>query len=115
MLVAHSPIYLANMSVDMRKSINSLSLLVSELFHLNPTCGAYFVFCNRKKDKIKILYWDKNGFALWYKRLEKNSFKFHQQSDGTVLLTSEQLQWLLSGLDYQSMQQINELNYDIFQ
>ena len=115
MLIAHSTIYLANMPVDMRKSINGLSLLVIESFNCNPTCGAYFVFCNRKKDKIKILYWDKNGFALWYKRLEKSTFQFAHQSDGKALVTSEQLQWLLSGLDYQSMKKIDELNYDIFQ
>lgn len=115
MLVAHSPIYLANIAVDMRKSIDGLSLLVLDYFKLTPTSGAYFVFCNRKKDKIKILYWDKTGFALWYKRLERSHFKCHYGLDGAILLTKDQLQWLLSGLDYESLKGLDELNYDIFQ
>ena len=65
-------VFLALGATDMRKSINGLSLLVSEHLKLDPFSGSIFVFCNKKKNMLKILYWDTNGFCLWYKRLEKN-------------------------------------------
>jgi len=67
-------VHLATQAVDMRKSINGLSVLVTDQLALNPLNGQMFVFYNRHRDKIKILYWDKNGFCLWYKRLEKHRF-----------------------------------------
>ncbi|MCP4667737.1 MAG: IS66 family insertion sequence element accessory protein TnpB [Deltaproteobacteria bacterium] len=93
----------------MRKAINGLSVLVDQGMHRNPLSGDLFVFCNRRKDIIKILYWDENGFALWQKRLEEHRF-FWPQSSGEVLsIGSRQLEWLLSGLDYRLAHQ--RLNY----
>ena len=60
------------------------------------------------------MYWDKNGFALWYKRLEKSTFKVKFQSNGTVMLSPEKLQWLLSGLDLEKTHGHQALNYSIF-
>ena len=60
---------------------------------------ALFVFCNKGHDKLKILYWDKTGFALWYKRLEKQKFKWPKQGDNTITLSVVQLDWLLKGFD----------------
>ena len=65
-------IYVHRDPVDFRQSINGLSLRVSEVMELDVFSGALLVFCNRPRNKIKILYWDKTGFALWYKLLEKN-------------------------------------------
>ena len=114
MLVATNQVFLANTPVDMRKSIDTLALLVTSHFKQAVASGNYYVFCNRKRDKIKILYWDKNGFALWYKRLEKSTFKVKFQSNGTVMLSSEKLQWLLSGLDLENTDGHQVLNYSIF-
>ena len=73
MFVEPANIYLYMDIVDFRKSINGLIVVVEQDMNLNPFRDALFVFCNKKRDKVKILYWDKTGFALWYKRLEKTS------------------------------------------
>jgi transposase len=71
-----------------------------------------FVFCNKKRDKLKLLYWDKTGFALWYKRLEQEKFKWPRKiSDATLQLDECQLHGLLAGLDITKMQPHTVLNY----
>jgi len=93
-------VHLATEPVDMRKSINGLSVLVDDLLGMNPLNGQMFVFYNRHRDKIKILYWDRNGFCLWYKRLEKHRFHIPTDiSSDCIELTSNQLSWLLAGLN----------------
>ncbi|MES2824201.1 MAG: IS66 family insertion sequence element accessory protein TnpB [Pseudomonadota bacterium] len=93
------PIYLHRAPVDFRKSINGLSVLVQESMALDAFSGALFVFGCRSRNKIKILYWDNTGFALWYKRLEKNKFKWPRHGDEILHLTTEQFDWLIRGLD----------------
>ena len=68
-------VYLCVEPVDFRKAIQGLSLLVEQELELNPFEATLFVFINRRRDKLKILYWEKNGFCLWYKRLEKQRYK----------------------------------------
>lgn len=100
MFVEPNKIYLHRDAVDFRKSINGLSALVEQQMDLPLFDGALFVFCNKAKDRLKILYWDKTGFALWQKRLEQDKFKWplkHNQSH--MSLSEKQLQWLLGGLD----------------
>jgi transposase len=92
-------VYLALGSTDMRKSINGLSILVEQAMDLNPFSGDLFVFCNRRRSIVKILYWDRNGFCLWHKRLEKDRFKWPQSVDEVIAIDQRQLWWLLSGLD----------------
>ena len=65
-------VFIAPGVTDMRKAINGLSLLVTDQMELDPFSGHLFAFCNRKRDMVKILYWDRNGFCLWQKRLEKD-------------------------------------------
>ncbi len=99
------PVYLHRQPVDFRKSINGLSALVEQAMGLSPFTPSLFVFCCRRRDKLKVLYWDKTGFCLWYKRLEKDRFKWpRQHSDAVVNITSEQFDWLLRGLDILKMQ-----------
>lgn len=74
-IAPNARIFFFQRSVDMRKGIEGLSALVEGLFVGELTSGAYFVFVNRSKDKMKILYWDNDGFAIWWKRLEKGTFR----------------------------------------
>jgi len=98
-------VYLAVGSTDMRKSINGLSIIVEQAMELNPFSGELFVFCNRRRNIIKILYWDENGFCLWYKRLEEHRFKWPQRPEQVLSINQEQLSWLLAGLDFSSAHQ----------
>ena len=104
------PIFLCCTPVDMRKSIDGLSMLV-EQFNQAPTSGSLYVFCNRCRDKIKILYWDHNGFCLWYKRLEQDHFRLSYASPGVVQVDQQQLRWLLDGLDYTKLQGYKMVTY----
>ena len=92
-------IYLHREPVDFRKSINGLSALVQESMALDVFSRSLFVFGNRGRDKIKILFWDKTGFCLFYKRLERDKFKWPRQGDAVLSLSHEQFEWLLRGLD----------------
>lgn len=98
-------IYLAVGSTDMRKAINGLSILVEQAMDLNPFSGDLFVFCNRQRTIIKILYWDHNGFCLWHKRLEKHKFKWPNSRQDVMTIAAKQLSWLLAGLDFTSAHQ----------
>ena len=84
--------------VDMRKSINGLATLIEEQTSLSPFDCKLFVFCNRKRDKVKLLYWEKNGFILWYKRLKKFRFKWPGK-DAPEVVDGELLNRLLDGYD----------------
>ena len=93
-------IYLYRDPVDFRKAVNGLALIVEQQMELSPFSEALFVFCNKTGDKIKVLYWDKTGFCLWYKRLEKARFKWPRAYTHTMMTLSEdKWQSLLSGYD----------------
>jgi transposase len=104
-----SQVYLASQYVDIRKSINGLSILVKEGFELDPFQEALFVFCNKSRNKIKILHWDKNGFWLYYKRLERGSFKWPTSSKNqlTKTVSSQELWGLLDGLTLEQSKGLN--------
>lgn len=92
-------VYLHREVVDFRKAINGLVVIIEQQMQLSPYEDAVFVFCNRARDKLKIVYWDRTGFCLWYKRLEQDRFKWPRELDGPVLtLTAQQLEGLLRGL-----------------
>ena len=105
-------VYLCVAPVDFRKSIDGLSLLVEQQLYLSPFEAVLFVFINRRRDKIKILYWEKNGFCLWYKRLEKQHFKWPDQVTATIMLNGEQLNWLLDGFDLWRNKPFDSLHFD---
>jgi transposase len=100
--------------VDMRKSIDGLSFLVIDGMARSPGDGTLFVFCNRQRDKVKMLYWDRNGFCLWYKRLEKERFKIPAIEGASCTLSASCLRWLMDGLDISKTQGFKPLHYQQF-
>ncbi len=102
-IASSSRVYLACGATDMRKSIDSLAAIVTHSFSLDPLdAGCVFVFCNRDRDKLKILYWDHNGFWLCYRRLERGRFRWPasgQDEPVAMMVTARQLSWLLDGLE----------------
>lgn len=105
-------VYIAPGVTDMRKSINGLSILVAEQLELDPLSGHLFAFCNRKRDIIKILYWDRNGFCLWHKRLEKDRFLWPETEKDVVNVHGYELSWLLDGLSLDQGSAHRRLQYE---
>jgi transposase len=92
-------VYLATGSTDMRKSIDGLAAIVQMSFSLDPFSESLFVFCNKTRNKLKILQWENNGFWLYYKRLEKGKFHWpNENSKNAVNISQRELNWLLDGL-----------------
>ncbi len=100
--------------VDFRKQIDGLVLLVADHLQKNPTSGQLFLFRNRTANKIKMLWWDRNGFWLFYKRLEQGRFQFPMLNTEAIELTRDQLGWLLSGLNCLSHTQLPEVKASNF-
>jgi transposase len=99
---ARLKVYLHRDAVDGRKNINGLAALVEQQMQLNPFAPAVFVFSNRRRDRVKLLLWERNGFWLLTKRLEQDRFKW-PRSEAVLALTTEQLHWLLTGIDVVAM------------
>jgi transposase len=95
-------VYLHRDAVDGRKNINGLALLVEQALGLDPFAAALFVFGPRRKDRLRILLWDRNGFWLMVTRLEADRFVWPKEA-AVVELTVEQLHWLLAGIDLSAM------------
>ena len=106
-------VFLHREPIDMRRAINGLSQIVFEA-GMGDLMGPYlFVFCGKRRDGIKILYFDQSGFALWQKRLEKDRFPWPKRHfDAVVTLTPEQLEWLLSGYDVWKMKPFENLHFE---
>ena len=105
-------VYLHRDFVDFRKAVNGLHAIIEQDCSMNPFDESLYVFCNRARDKLKILHWDKSGFVLWYKRLEKDKFKWPVDEEGLVIALSEQsLHWLLTGLPIRPLEPHKPLNY----
>lgn len=112
LLPAHNlKVYIALGTTDMRKSIDGLSILVSEKLKLDLFSGHLFAFCNRKQNMLKILYWDKSGFCLWHKRLEKNKFKWPRSQEEVMAVGTRELAWLINGLNIRQKEAHKSLKY----
>jgi len=108
-------VYLARGATDLRKSIDGLAVLVVDALDQDPFSSHLFVFCNRARDKIKILLWQHNGFWLFYRRLERDRFRW-PSADGTsaaVTLSPRELRWLLDGLDYRALEGHKKAEYGL--
>jgi transposase len=92
---------------DLRKGFDALAGLVSAAFSQDPTSGHLFLFVNRRRDRLKILYWDRDGLAIWYKRLENGSFQLPvvTRDAVSVEMSPTQLALILSGIDLRSARQ----------
>jgi transposase len=108
-------VFMALEPTDMRKSIDGLSILVADHLSQDPFSGHAFVFSNRSRNIVKILIWDRNGFWLLQKRLEKHRFRWPASKSETMELSKAELRWLLDGLDPKSIKGHEELRYsDIY-
>lgn len=103
-LSSNHRVYLACGSTDLRKSIDGLAAIVQEGFGLDPFSPCLFVFCNRERNKLKILYWEHNGFWLFYRRLERGTFQWPTSNGRTTAVSSRELRWLLDGLSLSQRQ-----------
>lgn len=104
-------VYLSLGITDMRKAINGLSLIVQRQMKLSPFAGHLFVFCNRRRNIVKVLYWDRNGFCLWQKRLEQDRFQWPESETEVLQIGQRELQWLLSGLSLGQHEAHKSLHY----
>ena len=113
-LGAQTQVYLAAGATDMRKQIDGLAALVVDVLAADPFSSQVFVFCNRGRDKLKILVWQHNGFWLWYRRLERERFWWPMSaSEGPVKLSAREFQWLLDGLDPTRIQAHKRADFDL--
>ena len=90
-------VYLYSKPVDTRKQADGLSAIVEQQMQRQVFSKSLFVFINKRKDKLKILCWEKNGFVVWYKRLEKERFRWCGTDNEPCCLTVKELNWLLDG------------------
>ena len=104
-LPANTSVLLHRESVDIRKSFDGLLGIVQSSLHADPLTPTFFVFFNKRRNKIKILYWDNDGFAIWYKRLEKGTLHLTLPvtDETSITLTRAQLAMLLEGIDFQNV------------
>ena len=92
-------VFLACGHTDMRKSIDGLAAIVQQNFKLNPFSQDIFMFCRRRKDRIKALFWDGDGFSLLYKRLDNGKFRWPKDKNEVISISEQQLRWLMEGLE----------------
>ncbi len=109
-----TPIWFYRTPVDFRKQIDGLVMLIADHLSMTPSSGQLFLFRNRQRDKIKLLWYDQNGFWLCYKRLEKGKLKFPSEADETIELTQDQLSWLLSGLNWMKQKSLPKVSPEFF-
>ena len=112
---SNTKVYLATGATDMRKAVNGLMVLVQDVLLADPFSSHLFVFCNRVRDKIKILYWHNNGFWLFYRRLEQQRFWWSGAGEQVALeISTRELGWLLEGLDITRVDAHKEARYSLF-
>lgn len=101
-LAANSRVFLCTRATDMRKSFDGLHGLVQQVLQQDPLSGDLFVFLNRRRDRVKLLAWEGDGFSIWYKRLEAGTFANLQGEGDAIGLSTTQLMLLLGGIDLQT-------------
>lgn len=100
--IGNVEVYLAAEAIDLRKGFDGLTAIVRQAFGQEPMSGHLFVFINRRRDRIKILYWDRSGYAIFYKRLERGTFRLPRRprlGEPTLKVEAAELQLMLEGID----------------
>lgn len=105
-------IYLHRDPIDFRKQVNGLAALVEQELGHNVFTGGLYAFTNRQRNKIKCLFWEDNGFVLYYKALAEEKFKWPKQGEALASLTAEQINWLLDGYDISLLKGHKKLHYE---
>lgn len=103
-----STVYLVTGYTDMRKSIDGLAAIVQGTLRLDPYSRSLFLFCGRRRDRMKALLWEGDGFVLMYKRLDNGSFKWPRSETQARQLSGQELRWLLEGLEIEQPKAIRE-------
>ena len=111
MLPSNNKVYLATAFIDMRLSFDGLSMMVQNIIEENPFSGHLFAFSNKRQNKVKILYWDRNGFCIWYKRFEKGHYLLPVLTGHRVELSLSDLHCLLEGIDLKNIHRLPTLYY----
>jgi transposase len=105
-LPSDTRIYLAATPIDMRRSFDGLCAIVADTLKLNPLDGHLFLFRGRNADRMKAMYWDRNGLVIWYKRLEKGRYRWPAVNDAAVEITAQDLSLLLDGIDFTRLRRL---------
>lgn len=103
-------IYIACGYTDMRKAIDGFSAIVQNNFHLDPFSNSLFLFCGRKCNRIKALYWEGDGFVLLYKRLENGKFQWPRNESEVRQITEREFRWLMEGLSINQPKAVRKIN-----
>jgi transposase len=103
-------IYIACGYTDMRKSIDGLSSIVQQNYKLNPFSNSLFLFCGRKNNRLKALYWEGDGFVLLYKRLENGKFQWPRTQDDVLKISPQEFRWLLEGLSINQPKAVRKIS-----
>lgn len=99
---------------DMRKSINTLCILVADVLKLDPASGHLFLFRSRSGDKLKALYYEQNCFTLWYRKLQKGKYIFPRNQSGHIEMSAEHFKWLLASDKYSRLDTLGARDYAYF-
>lgn len=98
--LAHTKIFIKPGATDLRKAVNGLSILIQEEMYEQPLSGTLFMFCNKSRKLIKVIWWDKTGFWLCQKKLEKAAWPWPESEEKVQQLSTDELHMLLKGIDF---------------
>ena len=106
-MIPANKLYICCGYVDLRRSIDGLAAMVQQVFKLDPCSRNLFLFCGKRSDRIKALYYDGDGFILLYKRLERARYQWPRRQSEARQITEQQLRWLLEGLSIEQPKALN--------
>jgi len=112
-LGADLQVYMHREPIDFPAGINSLAVLVQETMALDPFAPAIFAFCNRRRDRLKLLFFDRSGFVLILEQLTEDKFRWPRREAAIATLTTEQLHWILDGIDIDAMVRYPVRHYQV--